>query len=137
MATLSWKTIMLFSILAWGLWGFLGKIVITRIGWAAAFALMSITNFALILALKPSAFRFSIDGSLWLGALMGVLGGVGTICFYQALESGPASVVVPGTALYIVVAAVLAVIFLSEALTLNRVIGIICGLVAIYFLSRG
>jgi len=133
----SWKNLMLLAIVAWGLWGFLGKIVMVRIGWGPAFALTFIANLILIIILKPESFRLTADGNHALGLMMGFLGGIGTICFYKALETGPATVVVPATALYIVVAAVLAFFLLGEAPSWNRLVGLGCGLAAIYFLSRG
>jgi transporter family protein len=137
LASFTWKTYMILSIFAWGLWSFLGKIVMMRIGWAPAFALLVITDFLVLLLIKPAAFvpRFNFDYLVGLGmALAGTLGGV---FFYKAMETGPASVVVPGTALYIVIAAVLAFLLLHEAMTWNRVLGILFGVAAIYFLSRG
>lgn len=133
----SWKTLMIYAILAWGLWGFLGKIVMVRIGWGPAFALTAIANLGLILLIKPESFRLLPDSHHLLGLAMGILSGIGYIYFYKALETAPAAVVVPGTALYIVVAAVLAFLLLGEAVTWNRLLGTGLGLASIYLLSRG
>ncbi len=135
--TLSWKSFMWISIFAWGIWGFTGKLALTRIGWAAAFALLSLTDLLLVFILKPQAFMFKLNMDYLLGLIMAVTGTVGGLCFYLALERGPATVVVPGTALYIVIAAGLAILFLGETMTWNRIVGIGLGFLAIYFLSRG
>ncbi len=131
----SWKALMLLSILFWGLWGFLGKIALVRIGWGPAF--LVVADLAVILMVKPESFLFRLNTDYFLGALMALAGSLGGLFFYQALEKGPATVVVPGTALYIVFAAALALIFLHEPLTWNRVLGLGCGLLAIFLLSRG
>jgi transporter family protein len=128
---------MLLSIAAWGLWGFLGKIALERIGWGPAFALLALSDLLFLLAIKPQSFLLQFNGNYLIGTAMAVAGTLGGIFFYKALETGPATVVIPGTALYIVIAAVLALIFLGEALTWNRVMGLAFGVAAIYLLSRG
>jgi len=133
----SWKTLMICSIIAWGFWSFLGKIVMVRIGWGPALALQGMVNIALALVIKPDFLLLRANSNYLLGLIMSILGGFGTIYFYRALETGPAAVVVPGTALYIVIAAVLAVVVLGEAITLNRAAGLAFGLISIYLLSRG
>ncbi|RJP78016.1 MAG: hypothetical protein C4524_07265 [Candidatus Zixiibacteriota bacterium] len=137
MPALSWKTFMLLAILFWGLWSFFGKMALDRIGWAPAFALLALSDLLIILALKPDAFHFRLHPDYLLGLLMAVSGTFGGIFFYKALEGGPATVVVPATALYIAVAAVLAVLFLGEPITWNRVLGVLLALGSIYLLSRG
>jgi len=133
----SWKTLMILSIICWGFWSFLGKIVMTRIGWNSALALAGMTSLALAFLFKPNVTLFRLEADYFLALLMSVLGGFGTVYFFSALESGPATVVIPGTALYIVIAAILAVLFLGEAITWNRVAGVGLGLASIYLLSRG
>ena len=133
----SWKTLMILSIIFWGFWSFLGKIVLTRIGWHSALALAGIASLVFAFLFKPDLILFRLNANYLLALLMTVLGSFGTIYFFRALEGGPATVVIPGTALYIVIAAVLAVIFLGEAITWNRVAGVGLGLVSIYLLSRG
>jgi uncharacterized membrane protein len=133
----SWKTLMLLAIFCWGFWSFLGKVVMTRIGWASALALNGIISLILAFVFKPGAFHFQANYAYLLALIMSILGGFGTIYFYGALETGPASVVIPGTALYIVIAALLAIVVLGEAITFNRLAGLGLGLAAIYLLSRG
>jgi bacterial/archaeal transporter family protein len=58
----------------------------------------------------------------------------GLICFFYALSKGDASVVVPATSAYPVIALIGGVIFLSESFTVPKVIGtvlVIAGVVVI------
>ena len=58
----------------------------------------------------------------------------GLICFFYALSKGDASVVVPTTSAYPVIALIGGVIFLSESITVPKVIGtllVIAGVVVI------
>lgn len=135
--TTTWKLFVLLSILTWGLWGFLGKIALERIGWGPAFALLAISDLLFLLAIKPQSFLLQFNTDYLIGLAMAISGTLGGIFYYKALETGPATVVIPGTALYIIVAVALAVVFLSEALTWSRVLGLLFGVAAIYLLSRG
>ena len=53
-----------------------------------------------------------------------VAGLVGQIAFYTALKTGEASVVVPVAATYPLVAFIVSIVFLGEAVTLHKIIGI-------------
>lgn len=56
-------------------------------------------------------------------ALSGVATGLSWLCYFRALQDGPASVVVPVDKLSIVVTVVFAVLFLHEQLSLQYLIG--------------
>ncbi len=61
----------------------------------------------------------------------GVFLTVGILAYTSALEAGPVSVVVPIYGMFIVGSSVIGVVFLDETLSLTRVAGIGCALVAI------
>jgi transporter family protein len=79
------------------------------------------------LELKASTIALSV--------VAGILGVLGTMTFYVQLRVAPTSIVVPLSALYPVVTVVLAYFFLHEDLTLARVAGVVCALVAIWLLT--
>lgn len=55
----------------------------------------------------------------------GLLAGfVGQIAFYSALKHSEASIVVPLTATYPLIALIISVIFLGEAITMQKIVGI-------------
>jgi len=60
--------------------------------------------------------------------LSGLATGASWLCYYQALQTGPASKVVPIDKLSIVITMVLAAVVLREAFTVRSVIG--CALIA-------
>jgi transporter family protein len=66
----------------------------------------------------------------------GICMAFGLLCFFQALASGPATVVVPLTALYPLVTVILAWLILAEGLTLRHLAGIVLALAAVWLLSR-
>jgi transporter family protein len=79
-------------------------------------------------------FSFS---SYHLGAILsGTLFTVADLCYYRLSKAGmPVSVLGPVTSLYIIVPILLGALFLKEALTLRKLVGIAFGLAALWLLS--
>ncbi len=65
-----------------------------------------------------------IKSALFVAAGGLVAGLIGQVVFYSALKSGEASVVVPVAATYPLVALLVSVIFLGEAFTIQKILGI-------------
>jgi transporter family protein len=66
----------------------------------------------------------------------GIAMAVGLLFFLEALAMGPATMVVPLTALYPAVTVILCWIFLEEALTLRHLSGLALALGAVWLLSK-
>ena len=71
-----------------------------------------------------------------LAFLAGAIGSIGLIGFYILLSRHEASRIIPLTALYPALTAILAIIFLHESINLTKIIGSILSLVAIYLLTK-
>ena len=97
---------------------------------------MSIGTFIVALATTPAFFAFKINKSMFIGLFAGIFCALGYFFFYRALLKADASAVIPISSMYIVVAAILAMIFLDEQVTVRKVGGIISAVVAIILLSR-
>ncbi|TMT85562.1 multidrug transporter [Haloterrigena sp. H1] len=61
----------------------------------------------------------------------------GILAYYQALERGPVSVVVPIYGLFIVGSSIIGIAFLGEELTATRAAGIVVAAAAIYLAAGG
>ncbi|SEW22542.1 EamA family transporter [Natrinema salifodinae] len=61
----------------------------------------------------------------------------GILAYYQALERGPVSIVVPIYGLFIVGSSIIGIAFLGEELTATRAAGIVVAAVAIYLAAGG
>ncbi|QLK25052.1 EamA family transporter [Natrinema zhouii] len=61
----------------------------------------------------------------------------GILAYYQALERGPVSVVVPIYGLFIVGSSIIGIAFLGEELTATRAAGIVAAAGAIYLAAGG
>jgi transporter family protein len=60
---------------------------------------------------------------------------VGIIAYYRALSTGPVSVVVPIFGLFLVASSVVGIVFLDEALTARKAVGIVLAVVAVFLTS--
>lgn len=124
----------LITILGWGLWGFLFKIGIGKLGafpalfWASI--IYSILNFVIIafLLFKGVSPQFTSGvGFMIAGCVAGSLAGV---LWYVIAEKVEASIMVPLTALYPAVTVVLAIFLLGEKLKLTQIVGVLFALLA-------
>ena len=132
----SWQFLTLMSILFWGLWGFLSKVVTDKLEWGTIFALLSIGTFIVVLTTTPASFIFKINKSMFIGLFAGTFCALGYFFFYRALLKADASAVIPISSMYIVVSAILAMIFLDEPVTVRRIGGILSAVIAIILLSK-
>ena len=129
----AWFLVSVVCVGAWGLWGFLGKIVSRHLNpWSLAvhqLAVYTVAGILMFAFLNPRMETNSVGTPLALVA--GVFGAIGFTTFITALSLGNASIVVPMTSLYPLVTILLSFLFLGEPLTLNHGLGIAAALVAI------
>jgi transporter family protein len=103
----------------------LSKIALRHASWAQAvllFGIATVVILALLVGLRHHE-HWTAAG-VWLAALTGVVGVVGFIFYYVALERGKASLVVPVIGTYPALTALLSVVFLGERLTLTQALGV-------------
>lgn len=98
-----------------------------------------VTNGMLVLAAlavvvatdKPLVSALTHEHAPYMYAAGGCLA-VGILAYYRALAAGPVSVVVPIFGLFLVASSVVGVVFLDEALTLRKGVGILLAVVAVF-----
>jgi len=76
-----------------------------------------------------------INKYLFYGAPVGLFVVIAMLAFYEALRTGPASVVLPFTNLYVLFPVLYGFIILQEAVTVSRILGIVCAVIATVLLS--
>jgi transporter family protein len=118
------------AVLSWGLWGFFGKLALDRAMPASSVFLAggivgAVAVAALLLQVHRTGGLMPWDApfNIW-GFLAGACLVVGSLCFYLALATGQAVVVVPATATYPVVTVLLSMAVLGERPTLLQWLGI-------------
>lgn len=134
-----WLFYSLLTIILWGVWGAVSKVVANHID-----AYMNQVLFTL--GLIPPAAVVLWKGRLGGGSnrkrgffyafLTGILGGTGNIAFVKSMNlGGQASIVVPATSLSPLVTVLLAYTMLKERMTRLQMVGVGCALAAICLLS--
>jgi bacterial/archaeal transporter family protein len=135
----TWLAYALTTVLLWTGWSFLGKIALRTVPPVQAtilFGVASVVVGAVVLALGQRAGSWS-PGTLWLSALSGLLGGIGLVTFYLALDRGRASLVAPVIGIYPALVALLSVAFLSERLSAVQALGVALAVTGVVLISAG
>jgi len=126
----------LLCLIMWGLWGLVLKVASKGSSWLEVYFLSAIASFAVaVTVFTISGPHLKVGRSALLALLAGVFGGGGYVLFMKALSTGKASVVVPLTALYPALTAVLALAVLGEKISTTQAIGIALAVLAAVFLS--
>ena len=132
-----WFWFAIVTLLAWGVVGLLQKLSTNYISAESSLIWLGVGFLLLEPMLYPGKILFSYSGwNLTWALLSGVLNALGAWALFAALKSGgKASIVAPFTALYPVVVIVLVPFILHESITRIQVVGVICALMAVVFLS--
>lgn len=131
----TWLPLALFAMFAWAIQRLLSKVALRTLGTHKFYllsALVSLCVYVPYLAVRPPVVG-ELPAALGLACLMAVTFGVTT----EAIRRGPLGVVSPITALSPALTAVLAVVLLSERLSVAGYLGIALALVGIAVLSVG
>jgi transporter family protein len=134
----AWLAYTLLTVVLWGAWGFESKLLVNRTSPYTGQILFTAGLVVPVVCVLMSPKRFA--GSrrklgFSIAFLTGLLGGLGNVGFFVALEKGNASVVVPLTSLSPLVTVLVGVLVLKEKLRRPQQIGLALALVAIYLLS--
>lgn len=119
--------------------GFLAKLATNRIGSRAVF--WDLVGYAIVAVSYSAAFyqpsKMLTDDKVGIAiaVLAGAVGSTGGVAFYLLMAKKDASTVVPLTALYPALTAVLAILFLREQVTIQKIIGIGLALAASVLLT--
>ncbi|CAI8875169.1 EamA family transporter [Methylocaldum szegediense] len=125
------------AFVCWGLWAFLPKLTTRYIDPKSAIIYEAVGSLVVglvvlaLVAFKPAAEPRGI----LLALSTGVLGAMGAFAFLHAVTKGPVTLVSTGTALYPILAIVLACCFLNESVTLRQGVGIVLALIAVALIS--
>jgi transporter family protein len=132
-----WVAYAVFTVLAWGVWGFCSKLAsnYTRPRQTLLFQAIGVFGFALfVLALERFRVEWSPPGFGWSFAA-GFVNFVGFLAFFAAVEKGKVSTVISLSSLYPVITILLSVLFLHERVTRREGLGIVFALVAGWLLA--
>jgi uncharacterized membrane protein len=137
----SWLWLSIASIGVWGVWGIVNKFASTAVGPKVTFLLGTLG--ALLMGLVALAFMgvsparlASTEPKLFLlAASTGLIGAGGALLEILALSRGKASIIIPLIAVYPVITAILAMVFLGERIALHQGLGILLAVAAAILLA--
>lgn len=126
----SWLIYACLSALFAALTSILGKIGIegveSNLGTAIRTVVVLIMAWLIVFIQKKQGDMKRIDRKSWLFIILsGLATGLSWLCFYKALQDGPASVVVPIDKLSILITVLFAFVFLKEKLSLKSTAGLV------------
>uniref|UniRef100_A0A7V0Z5A3 EamA domain-containing protein n=1 Tax=candidate division WOR-3 bacterium TaxID=2052148 RepID=A0A7V0Z5A3_UNCW3 len=125
------------ALLGWGFWAIGSKIISQHLNTVSTSFWISIWSIIFLL-FYIIFFRDSLqfnNHSLY-AIPVGFVSLIAILAFYHALKTGPASVVIPLTNLYVLFPVVFGFIILKEPITVNRILGIAFAIVASILLSK-
>lgn len=125
-------------ILFWGIWGFLNKLAVGKIGLQISF--WNIVSFSIVtivyLTVTHQLLPLKKDSSgISLAIAAGAVSGLASMLFYILLDKKPAGLLVTITALYPLITILLSIIFLKETVNVTKIIGFVLALLALVFLN--
>ena len=134
----NWKFLVIIYIIAAGFWGFFLKIILNKLDWKTT--MLAITSVWVILILVYLIFfgkeiNFSWNRYYILAIMTAIIGALYGVVLYKVLSLKPASIVIPMTAQYVLITALLSFIFLKEPITLRGVFGIVFSIISIILLA--
>jgi transporter family protein len=134
---------LLLAILGWGLGAFFDKVSLKHMDPSGAFyvrSLFMIFVFTPLILWKYAPTKQALLGSDKLGPIFvmsSVIVSMGGVFFYlKALSGGEATKIVPLSSTYPAVTFVLALLFLGESFSVNKLIGTLLLSGGIYFISK-
>lgn len=134
-SNIDWRLLALLTALGWGIQGPLAKAAVSDVGWRAAF----VTVFFGFLIVSGAVYLTAPIEPLGYGYLIalvsGIVGGLGSWAFYRALDDVELSVLIPVTAQYVLVTAIIGILFMHEKVTPTRIVGIVLSVIAVILLS--
>jgi transporter family protein len=119
-----WRVSVALAVVFWGLWGLFSKIAVTRLGWPTSLVLGWLAGVAAVAPFVVGDFRWQAFNVSWPAFAYGACGAAGALFLLKALEQGPATVVLPVSEGWLVVAVLLSVAFLGESLNPRRLAGL-------------
>ena len=127
------------TMIAWGLWAIFARLatdsILPETAMGISYAVGTLVAVTYIAAMRKVPATVVYDG-LFYAALAGIASAAGGIALYAALARGDAAIVTTISALYFVVAAVIAVVFLEESLQTTDTAGILLAGIAITLIAN-
>jgi uncharacterized membrane protein len=131
---MNWKLLAFIYLITIGVYAFLLKIILRHLSIKEVTLLSWGTGFLIVLFSNINYIPESINKYHIYAIAIGILLGVGIIVQYRLYAIKEISTTLPIMSQAGLISIILAVIFLSETVTLTKVLGILCGIGSIFLL---
>ena len=125
----------LITLIAWGVWAIGGKIMARQLNAVSTTFWITLSSLFFLIVFLLIRRNLMINKYIFYGIPIGFVIVIAMLAFYEALRTGPASVVLPFTNLYVLFPVLYGFIVLQEAITIPRILGIVCAVIASVLLS--
>jgi uncharacterized membrane protein len=123
------------ALVGWGLWAIGSKIMTRYFNTASTTFWLSFFTIMFLSIYLVFRRNLMINTHVFIALPIGLISMVAMLSLYHALKIGPVSVVMPIANMYIIFPILFGFIFLKEAITVPRVLGIVCAVLATILLS--
>jgi transporter family protein len=129
-----WRALAIGAALVWGFWGVFAKVATDRLDWRTALLFVIGSHFTVTFCVTVWKANFKLSPAHLAAVAAGVCSCMGGILMYRALERADGGVVIAVSAQYVLATALLSAVFLHERLTPLKLLGLVCGVMAIILL---
>lgn len=123
------------ALIGWGFWAIGSKMLTRYFNVASTTFWISLVSLFFLIIYIAVTRSLMVNRYAFYAIPVGICSIIAIIAFYKALQTGPASVVVPLTNMYVIFPVLFGFIFLKETVTVTRVLGIVCAVLATVLLS--
>ena len=123
------------ALVGWGIWAIGSKILTRYFNTLSTAFWISLWSILFLTALLVLRKNLVVNRFVLLSIPVGLISMLAIVAFYGALKSGPSSVVLPLTNLYVVLPVLFGFVVLKEPVTVARVLGVIFAVIAAVLLT--
>jgi len=130
-----WRVLAVLTALLWGTQMPVAKPTLSSLGWRGTFAHVILGYFIVSWTTLLVGGKWQWHPAQGTALAAGLIGGLGSLAFYKAMDTAHLSTLIPITAQYVLVSAAIGVVVFREPLTVPRAIGVVLGVIAVILLS--
>jgi uncharacterized membrane protein len=123
------------ALFGWGFWAIGSKLLTRHFNATSMTFWTSLSSIVILSAFVLIRKNLIVSNHIIWAIPVSVMSLTAILSFYKALSTGPSSVVISVTNMYLVFPMIFGIVFLKESVTLTKIIGFILAVLATLFLS--
>ena len=126
---------MFIALVGWGFWAIGSKLLTRHFNTVSVSFWISFWSIVFLSIFLLFRRNLMVNTYVLYTVPIGLISLIAILAFYKALKIGPSSVVLPFTNMYVIIPVLFGFVVLKEAVTLSRVLGIVCAILAAILLT--